>query len=825
MKTLFSFFIIALLWQTSSAQGTIILNNTATPVDTLQYYQVGPQSYYAELYFPSYPMYAYMLTIHLDDTNNAIETFQAKDKIGQTEALTSAYSRLESNSKHPIAGINANFWTVAGQGQPNELIGTTYSGNASNGELITEPSNWNRGHGSIGFVTLDDTKKVSIGDFNFEGSVVIPNKGAYTIANVNRFRGENELVFYNHFVGSTTRSNPNGIEVAVIPENNNWTINKEMKGTVTRILENDGQNELLDGEVILSGAGDAKTFLSQLAIGDQVNMQLGAVNISNNDRPNIKQMVTGNALVMQHGELTERNTNESYNAMLYPRTGIGCSTDGKQLYLIVIDKKNGTAGATTTTMCHLLKAAGATEASTMDGGGSAQMMLKGEIKNYPADGKERPVANGWMLFSTAPEESTVATIDFADYHIELPQNSTFSPRFLGYNAYGDWVDKDVKGVTLTCDASLGTIIGDTLLVANDTGEGNLVAHYQGKTKSKHIQIVEAPMALRLHHVIIDNNNSYPIDIYASANGKDYTIASNFIHCDVTDQNICMVENGVIKAIKNGTTTVKVAYQDFEDTLTVDVQMPAERWLPLTSWKDGWKISSNIKNSEATILSTSDQSAVLNFTYQSARAPYILLENEMPCYGIPQKIQWKINTNATTLTKMVVTIRTNMEEDNRSFTYNNLPPNQNNAYEISIGDVVENSKDLALYPIYLHSIKLFIQSTGMNVGEQYQIDLTDCLLEYDAASLSAIEEKERSTPNQWSIVNNPTQNNELLLKPLNQIQGITTFSIYNVQGKCVYQQTERAKELYILHLPTLVDGEYIVQCSNKQKVESYKLLIQ
>jgi len=293
---------------------------------------------------------------------------------------------------------------------------------------------------------------------------------------------------------------------------------------------------------------------------------------------------------------------------------------------------------------------------------------------------------------------------------------------------------------------------------------------------------------------------------------------------VTDKSVCMVENGVIKAIKNGKTTVKVSYQDFEDTLTVEVQMPAKRWLPLTSWKEGWKITSNINNSEASILSTSEQSAVLNFTYQSARAPYILLENELPCYGIPQKIQWKINTNTVTVTKMVVTLHSNKEEK-LSFTYNNLPSNQDNAYELVLEEILENSKDLALYPIYFNSIKLFIKSTGMVAGEQYQIGLNDCLLEYDAASLSSIEEKERNTPKQWIIVNNPMQNKELVIKPLNQMQGITTFSIYNLQGKCVYQQTEIAKELYTLHLSTLINGEYIVQCCNKQKVESYKIVIQ
>lgn len=82
-------------------------------------------------------------------------------------------------------------------------------------------------------------------------------------------------------------------------------------------------------------------------------------------------------------------------------------------------------------MCEILKSVGAHNVASMDGGGSAQMMLQGSIVNKPADGKERPVANGWMLFSTAPLDESISTIDFSDYTVVIPANASYKPEFFG----------------------------------------------------------------------------------------------------------------------------------------------------------------------------------------------------------------------------------------------------------------------------------------------------------------------------------------------------------------------------------------------------------
>ena len=81
-----------------------------------------------------------------------------------------------------------------------------------NGEIATEPNGWNRaGRGDeieklqeIGFVVLDQDKKMWIDDMNFEAKVINAANESFAIAEVNRIRNENEIVLYNHFTGQTT---------------------------------------------------------------------------------------------------------------------------------------------------------------------------------------------------------------------------------------------------------------------------------------------------------------------------------------------------------------------------------------------------------------------------------------------------------------------------------------------------------------------------------------------------------------------------------------------------------------------------------------------
>lgn len=92
-----------------------------------------------------------------------------------------------------------------------------------------------------------------------------------------------------------------------------------------------------------------------------------------------------------------------------PRTAIGYTEDGI-VWLLNCDgrKQFGADGMTYKEMGYIFQALGCVGAANMDGGGSAQMLIRHpiahvwQIRNSPADGAERPVINGWAVIVDEP---------------------------------------------------------------------------------------------------------------------------------------------------------------------------------------------------------------------------------------------------------------------------------------------------------------------------------------------------------------------------------------------------------------------------------------
>lgn len=92
-----------------------------------------------------------------------------------------------------------------------------------------------------------------------------------------------------------------------------------------------------------------------------------------------------------------------------PRTAIGYSNDGI-VWLLTCDgrKQFGADGMSYKEMGYIFQTLGCTGAANLDGGGSAQMLIRHpiadvwQIRNSPADGAERPVINGWAVIVDEP---------------------------------------------------------------------------------------------------------------------------------------------------------------------------------------------------------------------------------------------------------------------------------------------------------------------------------------------------------------------------------------------------------------------------------------
>ena len=840
MKHIRFFVILLVFFQTINlkAVGYIDILGVNRKIDTLEHRVVGPGIVYTRFVLPELPLAGYMLTVDLSNPYNFLETFQAHNQVGRTEAMTAAYHRLMGERRTTIAGVNANFWIVAGQGEPAELLGVPHSGSIRSGEMVTDPNNWNRGRGGgdidIGFAMLDAANRMWIDDIKFSGTVKIAGAGEHSISRINRIRGENELVFFNSYLGNQpTRTDNTGIEVFIKPiSGQSWAVNQEVEVEVVRIIANQGRNLLQDGESVLSGAGTARIFLENLSVGDRLTVNMGITTITDNQQPLVKQLVTGNALVMKNGELTHRNFNEDYNTMIQPRTGIGSSADGKTLYLIVIDGRSPhSPGASTATMSGILKAAGASNAVSLDGGGSAQMMLKGGIVSRPSDGRERPVANGWFLFHSAPEDDVVTKIRFGDRVSQVPSYSMYRPHILGYNQFDVLVNENVANFTITVSENIGYVSEDGFFVAAGFGTGTLTVEYNGSLISRQISVVPGVISLALESVLIDNRTGYAIEVFSTFGNERRLVPPQLLTWKIEDNEICTIENGVLKGLKNGTTTITGTLGDFEASMQVRVEIPESAVMRASGTElENWTMTANryptaVLNEE-NLPENWDTGIAVNFTHQSGVAPSIVLRNSIPFFGLPDTVKIVLNIGDIALANtnpVSVALRANNSTQNVLHRPTNLPANQDFSIVMAMDDMFDTA-DRAVYPIWFENINFNIRTGGMTIGRAYTLAVKEIRLVF-AGFLQTNIPIVNARPS-FFVFPNPAAHGMLnLVLSENTGQTVRT-EIFNLQGQLVSSETHGTfsgapLSLSIHNLPA---GTYLLRVFENEQAGTMQFIV-
>lgn len=120
-----------------------------------------------------------------------------------------------------------------------------------------------------------------------------------------------------------------------------------------------------------------------------------------NNKPNrVHNAISGDRMIVVKGKAVPGLNDKG----LQPRTAIGINTNGRYLYIIVVDGRQPfySEGATFADLAELLIDHGAYMGMSLDGGGSSAMVIKGEdgqpeLLNSPIDayipGRERPVGN------------------------------------------------------------------------------------------------------------------------------------------------------------------------------------------------------------------------------------------------------------------------------------------------------------------------------------------------------------------------------------------------------------------------------------------------
>ena len=762
-------------------------------IDTLESYQVGPGIIYTRFDITAKTndiRHCYIYEIDLTNPYNTVEESHSTT-MGNTERMVDAHKRLDTPEHRSIGSVNCNFWIVATQdeGQYNGLTGVPCTGQVRNGKIGTNITNWNIGHGDpdpvlgrkqdIGYLMIDADKKAHIDQFSWDAHLAIGDQ-AMPISEVNRNRSnpsDNEVVMFNSDMGTKSTLTKEDINKRlgtdlpmielVVKLEQDWAMNQHLFGQVVSI-NTTGGTKIEDGYAVFRGRGTGKTFLETAKVGDRVQFIIGMYESLSGERPNIKQLSAGNCYVLREGRLTNRNWNEDYNNKNYPRTGFGVSKDHNTLWMMVMEKP----GMYTHEMASILRHFGAWEATGADGGGSAQFNLGGQILNPTTEGQPRAVGNSIFLFSTAPEDSTVVEMRTTATFMKLPKYAAIKPEFLGYNQYGMLIDKNLPGVKLSCAPETGYITEDGYFVC--LGSGVLTATYDQASLPIEIVIVdEANPSLRLSNVLISNKTPYEIEINCVVDNKQFKVLPSEVEWTIEDNTICNIdEDGILHALKNGTTTIHGKLGETTMTLNVQVELVDTDillWENMVEVDERWTLKASSSSWKTDIKTDADGGAYLYMNYSGGRVVQLSLTADTLLYSTPKHLEFKFTPQGDLMTRVDLSFVANNGID-AYYACIELTPNQPMSINIDLDSLFDVKDDIAIYPIKLKNISFSLNKDAEK--KEYNIPFEGIYLHYSEKVETGIE----------SIIT-PSQEGDSAYKILQdgQLIIIKNNKIYNILG--------------------------------------------
>ncbi len=800
---IFSLFMACPIWAS-----TIDINGTAYPVDTtVAKYQVGPGVWHTRftVTIGSNRHKCYLLEIDLTNPYNTVEEWQSSNTFGKTQRLAEAHIAQDAPNHRTIGGVNCNFWVVTSQntGYNEGLLGQSFAGTARNGVLIGNPDDWNLPHGDRGYVMVDRNKKVHIEEMMFGAGIITQNNDTFPIQEVNRTRVNplpDEIVVFNEYTGRTGTRKTDGVEVVFsAPE---WRMNGDMTCTVLSV-NNTGGTVLQEGQGVLQGRGKFKASLEALKAGDTFTMQLWVVGRHNPAfQPDIMQMVTGNCLVMRDGVLTDRNTNENYNNQNYPRTMLATNNEGNRLWMLVAEKP----GMFTAQMCGILKNIGATYASGLDGGGSAQMCLDGEVINKTTEGSPRAVANSMWVFSTAPDDSVVTRLEYPDDKIRLPKYGVFAPSFMSYNQYGVLLSYQQPNVKLSCEESVGYINEDGAFVCLNAG--TLTASCDNATKTFQVELEPTTgLDILLDSVIVMNNTDHLLEVHATAAGKTLPIFAAALTWTVADDAIASIsKEGILNGISNGKTYVYGELDGNRDSILVSVEIPASNPLCINTFLGEdiatWTIKASSTSWSTQLVTNEAGKAAIDFTYAPARKANIELQSDVRFYGLPESLSLYLQTDQEILTDVTFKLQANGFDKQTQCIIQDIKVGELTHAWVDI--LQEIGADISVHPIRLNAIQLNLNTSVLNKGEKYSIILEGLYLNYGELSVGV----DNVLSSSLQIYPNPASD-QLNICGIHQT---TRVALYDLQGGIVASAI--LAEDGVLNINHITAGTYILKVGNE-----------
>lgn len=803
MKKLTRFLaVIVSIFCTSAAfsVNTVNINGVDHAIDTIiPKHTIGPGTSYAFYHLPDRPLTIHVVEVDLNNQYVQLEACNGGQKSVATELTTNMYKRNDSPGHDMIAAHNGSFFHTSETDQT--AVGMSRMGLICNGEILQNPVGWPL------FVLTQD--KVSyLENVNFSANITATN-GSNRIHTLNTHllelesvddAGERMMMFTREY-GTTTNVATGGTKVILVPKEGDFTItpNMTIACTVESIFDNTGASEIPAGKAVLYGTGVNETFLKGLTVGEECTINIATTVPSVPSINNIKEGLGGSShFVLRDGEVVI-----SGNPDIHPRTFMGISKDGKTVYSVAVDGRwEGSAGVTLDDEGRILKLLGAWHGLNLDGGGSTTMVVHGDIKNHVSGGAERAVGDALLVYSNAPTDDNIAKIAFEPRAYNVPITARFRPAIYAYNQYDLIKNKDLDGVTLSCDPQIGSFNANNEFIATgDVASGYIYAEYNGITTKQLVNTIMSPLALVYDSYVVDDKAEYPILMNGTVGNFVYEADAASVTWAIDDESLCSISDGKVKGLKNGVATLTGTSSNFNGNVTINVEIPETQTKSIFPTFDASTWSFTQTGGTDQSVAADGEGVKISYIGNgvSRGATFSIFNNTIKSFGLPNAINMDINPGNATVKKVQLSFRNNKNQSvTVDVTTAQLTKNANNAFTISVPNnwVTDNTN----FPIYINGIIFGMGASTKNT----QFDITISKLEQIYGDPSGIEDVIDN--NTISIYPNPVSSGS----PVSiNIDGDAQVNIYTLGGSLVnsfelsdnktIETTGMSAGMYILHV--------------------------
>lgn len=339
------------------------------------------------------------------------------------------------------------------------------------------------------------------------------------------------------------------------------------------------------------------------------------------------------------------------------------------------------------------------------------MVVYDEVVNSPTDGKERAVMDSFQGISLAPDDDTFSFLSFSKPAMKTHPLGVTPLQLLAHNRYGVVIDDDCRDVEFSCQPEeLGYVNSRGEFCAGEVAlSGTITARRGDSTCQMRVTVsgTAGEPRLCIDSLYIDDIREYPIEIESEAGGETYRLNPEIFEWSVTGEACCRVEEGAVKGLKNGRTTLQGRYGEMLVEFPVVVEIGAGEMvhedfsnpaaLPVT----GSSAIANMRFDSSVLPVGWSDGATLMFDLNTGRAPNIVLDRSIRFFGLPDSISMQIKN----WDSVISSISCEFTSPAGSWVHTLTPVSDSDSvYTVSLAD-----RAVSAFPVTLDNMKFYLSA--------------------------------------------------------------------------------------------------------------------